>query len=201
MERAAFLDGLRARLDAAAPLAGAHPPPPPPAEVPAVRWPADERPPEERFAESLAGVRARLVDAGTLPAALDELDVRTAVRTTDRLELPAGVEELAVERAREADAGVTAAVAACATTGTVFTAADPGEPRLAGLLPRVHVVAVPREALVDTPGDVLRTLPERFPVGLPSALAASTGPSRSADIVGEVVYGVHGPLAVLVVLV
>jgi L-lactate utilization protein LutC len=201
MERAEFLAGLRARLDAAAPLAGAHPPPPPPAVVPAVRWGPDPRPREDRFAEALAGVRARLVDAVGLPAALEELEVRTAVRTTDAVELPASVEELPVERAREADAGVTAAVAACATTGTVFTAVAPGEPRLAGLLPRVHVVAVPRDVLVDTPGDVLRTLPERFPDGLPGALAASTGPSRSADIVGEVVYGVHGPLAVLVVLV
>ena len=201
MDRAEFLTGLRARLDAAPPLAGAHPPATAPAVVPPVRFAPDPRSREERFAAALEAVRARLVAEDDLAEALAALEVRTAVRTTDLLALPPDVDELPAGGAREADAGVTAGLAACAATGTVFTAARVDEPRLAGLLPRVHVVAVPRDALVETPGDVLRALPERFPDGLPSALAASTGPSRSADIVGEVVYGVHGPLAALVVLV
>src|SRR4051812_23638320 len=148
MERTEFLAGLCARLDTAPPLAGAHPPPGPPLRVPVVRWAPDARPLEERFAAALAGVRARLVEAEDLPAALAELEVRTAVRTRDAVALPPEVEELPLERAGEADAGLTGAVAACAATGTVFTAADPGEPRLAGLLPRVHVVAVARDTLV-----------------------------------------------------
>ncbi len=72
---------------------------------------------------------------------------------------------------------------------------------MASLLPRVHVVAVPRDTLVETPGDVLRDLPRVFPDGLPSAFALATGPSKSADIDGQVVYGVHGPLAVVAVLI
>jgi L-lactate utilization protein LutC len=72
---------------------------------------------------------------------------------------------------------------------------------MASLLPRVHVVAVPRDALVETPGDLLRDLEHVFPDGLPSAFALATGPSKSADIDGEVVYGVHGPLAVIAVFV
>jgi L-lactate utilization protein LutC len=63
------------------------------------------------------------------------------------------------------------------------------------------VVTVPREALVETPGDVLRDLPRVFPGGLPSVFSLATGPSKSADIDGQVVYGVHGPLAVVAVLV
>jgi L-lactate utilization protein LutC len=101
---------------------------------------------------------------------------------------------LPLERAEEADAGFTTARAACAVTGTVVIA---DEHRLASLLPRVHVVAVPRDRLVETPGDLLRDLPSLFPEGLPSAFALASGPSRSADIAGEVVYGVHGPLAVI----
>jgi L-lactate dehydrogenase complex protein LldG len=201
MERAAFLAGLRARLDSAPPLAGAHPPPPPPASVPRVAWQPDPRPLTDRFADALSGLRARLIDSEELPGALAELDVRTAVSTTDALALPPGIERLDLGRAREADAGVTLATAACASTGTVIAAAAPGEPRGISLLPRVHVAAVPRDALVETPGDVMRDLHSRFPAGLPSALSMITGPSRSADIVGEVVFGVHGPLAVLVVLV
>ena len=95
---------------------------------------------------------------------------------------------------------MTAAVAACAVTGTVVLAPSASETRMASLLPRVHVVAVPRDVLVETPGDVLRDLPRWFPDGLPSAFALASGPSKSADIDAEVTYGVHGPLAVIAVL-
>jgi L-lactate utilization protein LutC len=201
VNRDAFLARLRGRLAAAAPPATAHPPGPAPAVVPRVTWPADERSLEERFGAALEAVRGRLVEVEDLAGVLEELEVRTAVVTDERLPLPPGLERLPLERAAEADAGVTAAVAACATTGTVVVAPSPQETRMASLLPRVHVVAVPRELLVETPGDVLRELPRWFPDGLPSAFALATGPSKSADIDAEVTYGVHGPLAVIAVLV
>ena len=83
----------------------------------------------------------------------------------------------------------------------MIVAPSDNETRMASLLPRVHVVAVARETLVETPGDVLRDLPRVFADGLPSAFALATGPSKSADIDGQVTYGVHGPLAVVAVLV
>jgi L-lactate dehydrogenase complex protein LldG len=196
--REAFLARLRARLEHAAPPATAHPPGPPPAEVPRVTWPPEERTLEERFASALAKEHGRVATLEELPALLEELEVRTAVVLDERVPLPPGVERLPVERANEADAGFTAARAAAAATGTVVIA---DEQRLASLLPRVHVVAVPRETLVETPGDLLRDLASVFPDGLPAAFALATGPSRSADIDGEVVYGVHGPLAVIAVFV
>jgi L-lactate dehydrogenase complex protein LldG len=198
VRREAFLDRLRDARAGAPGLAGAHPPGPPPALVPRVAWRPNARGLEERFADALAGVRARLVAADALPAALAELEVRTAVATTDLVALPGGVTRLGLERVGEADAGVTAARAACAATGTVVLESSPEQPRLVSLLPRVHVAAVPRSSLVETPGEVLRGLGGG---PLPSALTLASGPSRSADIDGEVVYGVHGPLAVLVVLV
>jgi L-lactate dehydrogenase complex protein LldG len=146
-------------------------------------------------------VHGRVTTPSGLPDVLAELDVHTAVTTGEGLPLPAGIEALPLERAREADAGFTRARAACAATGTVVLAPSGNETRMASLLPRVHVVAVPREALVETPGDVLRDLPRVFPDGLPSAFALASGPSKSADIDGQVVYGVHGPLAVVAVLV
>jgi L-lactate utilization protein LutC len=200
MERDVFLGRLRERLEAAAPPATAHPPGPPPETVPRVTFPADERSLEERFGAALHAIRGRLVTIAELPGVLAELEVRTAVVTDERLPLD-GIERLPLERAEEADAGVTGAVAACAATGTVVVAPTATETRMASLLPRVHVVAVPREVLVETPGDVLRELPRWFPDGLPSAFALASGPSKSADIDAEVTYGVHGPLAVVAVLV
>ena len=198
MNRAAFLARLSTRLADPAPPGVAHPPAPPPAAVPRVDYPPDPRSLEARFADELAAVNGRVATLGELPALLEELEVRTAVMTDERIPLPDGVERLPLERAEHADAGFTTARAACAVTGTVVVA---DEFRLASLLPRVHVVAVPRDRLVETPGDILRDLPSLFPDGLPSAFALASGPSRSADITGEVVYGVHGPLAVIALFV
>jgi L-lactate utilization protein LutC len=201
MNREAFLARLSDRLAHAAPPATVHPPAPPPAEVPRVPFPPDERPLEARFAAALEAVHGRVTTPSELPAVLAELDVHTAVVTDDALPLPDGIERLPLDRAREADAGFTRARAACAATGTVVVAPSESETRLASVLPRVHVVAVPREVMVETPGDVLRDLPRVFGDELPSAFALATGPSKSADIDGQVVYGVHGPLAVVAVLV
>jgi L-lactate utilization protein LutC len=198
VNREAFLARLASRLADPAPPGVAHPPAPPPATVPRVDYPPDPRSLEERFAAELDAVRGRVATLDELPALLAELDVRTAVMTDERIPLPDGIERLPLERAEQADAGFTTARAACAVTGTVVVA---DEFRLASLLPRVHVVAVPRDRLVETPGDVLRDLPSLFPDGLPSGFALASGPSRSADIAGEVVYGVHGPLAVIALFV
>jgi hypothetical protein len=200
VNREDFLRRLSDRLAAAAPSAVVHPPGPPPDEVPRVGFPPDDRPLEERFADALVAMRGRVATREELPALLDGLEVRTAVVTDDTL-VPEGLERLPLERARDADAGFTRARAACAATGTVVLAASADETRMASLLPRVHVVAVPRDTLVETPGDVLRDLPRVFPDGLPSAFALATGPSKSADIDGRVVFGVHGPLAVIAVLI
>jgi L-lactate utilization protein LutC len=201
VNREAFIDRLRARLADPAPPGVSHPPGLPPDEVPRVTWPPDERSLEERFAAALTAVRGRVATVEELPALLEELGVETAVVTDERVPLPPGVERLPLERARDADAGFTAARAAAAVTGTVVVAASDAETRMASLLPRVHVVAIDRGTLVETPGDLLRDLARVFPDGLPSAFALATGPSKSADIDGEVVYGVHGPLAVIAVFV
>jgi L-lactate utilization protein LutC len=200
VNREHFLQRLSDRLKYAAPPATVHPPGPPPAEEPRVGFPPDERPLEERFGDALVAMRGRVAAREELPALLEELEVRTFVATDDAL-VPEGLERLPLEQARDADAGFTRARAACAATGTVVLAASETETRMASLLPRVHVVAVPRDVLVETPGDVLRDLPRLFPDGLPSAFALATGPSKSADIEGRVVFGVHGPLAVIAVLV
>lgn len=198
MNRDLFLSRLAARLADPAPPGVAHPPAPPPATVPRVDYPPDPRSLEERFAAELDAVHGRVATLEELPALLEQLDVRTAVVLDERIPLPEGIERLPLERVAEADAGFTTARAACAVTGTVVVA---DEFRLASLLPRVHVVAVPRDRLVETPGDVLRDVASLFPDGLPSAFALASGPSRSADIAGEVVYGVHGPLAVIALFV
>src|SRR3954470_18926966 len=164
--REAFLARLASRLADPAPSGVAHPPAPPPETVPRGDYPPDSRSLEERFAAELDAVHGRVATPAELPALLAELDVRTAVMTDERIPLPDGIERLPLGRAEEADAGFTTARAACAVTGTVVVA---DEFRLASLLPRVHVVVVPRDRLVETPGDILRDLASLFGEGLPPA--------------------------------
>jgi L-lactate dehydrogenase complex protein LldG len=96
------------------------------------------------------------------------------------------------------DVGVTGATAGLAESGTVVLVHGPGRPRMASLIPEVHI------ALLDA-GKMARTMAHWAHEN--SALAANTtnlvfvtGPSRTGDIEQELNLGVHGPRHVHVVL-
>ncbi len=92
----------------------------------------------------------------------------------------------------DAALGVSLARAAIAETGSLLLDARDG--RRAQLLPPVHMVWV-REA------DVVATLSEAIegaPIAETAALALHSGPSKSGDIGGMLVTGVHGPGRVIV---
>jgi L-lactate dehydrogenase complex protein LldG len=111
---------------------------------------------------------------------------------------PAGHAET-LERLARVPVGLTGADAGLADTGSLVLGHGPGRPRLASLLPPVHVAVLPVSRLL--PG-----LPA-FLAAHPDALEASsnivivTGPSRTADIELIAVFGVHGPKRLEVVLV
>lgn len=93
--------------------------------------------------------------------------------------------------------GVTGGEALLAETGSVVVTTGPGRPRLASLVGDVHVAVVPVDRVVpslrawldDTVGDDTANT------------VVITGPSRTGDIEGILVQGVHGPREVHVVLV
>lgn len=91
----------------------------------------------------------------------------------------------------DAAAGVTSAICAVAQTGSVLLSAGHGKRRMASLAPPVHIALVDR--LVPTIADAVALAPEATSVLV-------TGPSRTADIEGVLVNGVHGPGEVWVVL-
>jgi hypothetical protein len=106
--------------------------------------------------------------------------VRCATPLCEGLDL-AGYEPAA---ARDADAGIADVDAAAADTGTVVLEPSPQRPRLVTLLPPVCIFLVP--AGVIRP-DLAAAIGGR------SRWHLVTGPSRSGDIEGELVLGVHGP--------
>ncbi len=110
-----------------------------------------------------------------------------------------------VDAAKDAVLGITGADCLIAETGTVVVLAGPGRERSASLLPPKHLAVItPDTAIVpDIPalGPWLQSLAEQTQ-GMPSAVHFITGPSATADIELIKVNGIHGPVAmdVLVVL-
>lgn len=98
----------------------------------------------------------------------------------------------------EAEVGVTGALAAAADSGTIALGAAPGSPRRTSILPSVHVVLVALSCLKPTYADLIDLLDELDPK--PSGMQLVTGPSRSGDIEGAMIQGMHGPREVHVVL-
>ena len=144
--------------------------------------------------------------------------VRTAHPVLDEIGLPEALESRGImlfgpdggepdrqalrEKTLAAAVGVTGVDYAVAETGSVVLVARRGVPRLASLLPPVHVAVV-------TGGQVLPGLDELFALRRREMLRSPgrdyvnviSGPSRSADIEYTLVTGVHGPGEVHLVLV
>lgn len=94
--------------------------------------------------------------------------------------------------------GVTGAAAAIAESGTIAVVSGPGRPRLASLLPPVHVAVLREDRLYASLPALLAAHPGLAEQG--SNLVLITGPSRTADIEMTLTRGVHGPGEVHVVL-
>ena len=100
------------------------------------------------------------------------------------------------------DLGITGIDYAIAETGTVVINPRRGVPRMVSLAPPRHIAIVER-------GDVLPSLDEFFILARADFLNGShrgmmnliSGPSRTADIEGKIVTGIHGPLEAYLVIV
>lgn len=85
------------------------------------------------------------------------------------------------------DAAVTVADGAIAESGTVILTDSSTPDRLAALAPWWHIAVVPRPALVRTIGEAITAFPAD------PGIVWITGPSKTADVEGILIQGVHGP--------
>ena len=83
--------------------------------------------------------------------------------------------------------GVTRVSGAIAETGTLILRDRDASHRLGALAPWIHIALIDRSDIVRTVSDAVATFDED-----PSIIFI-TGPSKSADIEGVLVEGVHGP--------
>jgi len=114
------------------------------------------------------------------------------------------VEGSSPEDVAEADLGVTGAALAVAETGSILVAGNDPVPRLATMLPLIHVAVVDVRSIVpsleDVAGYLRRTAPGKGggPVRYASLVS---GPSRTADIEKTLSTGVHGPRELHIILI
>ncbi len=92
------------------------------------------------------------------------------------------------------DFSITTAKVAIAESGTVLLETSPDKPRLSSLAPPRHIVLIDRAKIVERLEEAMPHVSERTSVFI-------TGPSRTADIEGSLVHGVHGPKELIVVLI
>ncbi len=94
----------------------------------------------------------------------------------------------------DAEVGIASTVLAIAQTGSVCVKSGQGNSRLATLAPPINILIVHRNKIVPSLLEALELLPD-------GNVAFITGASRTADIEGVLVPGIHGPKEVLVCLV
>jgi L-lactate dehydrogenase complex protein LldG len=95
--------------------------------------------------------------------------------------------------------GLTGAHAALADTGSVVVVSGPGRGRIASLLPPTHIAVVRADQFYPSLGPFLAANASIAEVG--ANMVVITGPSRTGDIEGTLVLGVHGPGDLHVVLI
>lgn len=97
-----------------------------------------------------------------------------------------------------AGAGITGAQAALADTGTLALVSSPARPRLASLLPPLHIALVKTSQIFSNMAEFFAAQPDVTRNA--SNIVFVTGPSRTADIELTLQRGVHGPKFLHVVL-
>jgi L-lactate dehydrogenase complex protein LldG len=98
----------------------------------------------------------------------------------------------------QVDAGLSTAAGGIVETGSLFLQTGPDEPRLLSLVPPIHFVVLSRADFANTLLEMLRR--HDLAAGMPTNVLLISGPSKTADIEQTLVYGVHGPRQLVVLL-
>lgn len=83
--------------------------------------------------------------------------------------------------------GITKASAAIAESGTIMLNDGDTSARLGALAPWIHIAVIEEKDIVGSIGEAI----ERF--GDDPSIIFATGPSKTADVEGILIEGVHGP--------
>ncbi|MET0091708.1 MAG: lactate utilization protein [Candidatus Thiodiazotropha sp.] len=98
----------------------------------------------------------------------------------------------------EVDAALTGCLGAIAETGSLALWPSQAEPRLMSLVPPLHIVILEAERIAATFDELIRE--QNWAAQMPTNALLISGPSKSADIEQVLAYGVHGPKALVVLI-
>lgn len=96
------------------------------------------------------------------------------------------------------DAGITSVRGGVADTGAVVLWPTEHEPRLMSLVPSVHVAVLDADTIYNSLADMMAA--ENWSAGMPTNALLISGPSKTADIEFTLVFGVHGPKELIVII-
>lgn len=96
------------------------------------------------------------------------------------------------------DTSIIKAGCGIADVGVFGIASSPQEPRLASLITKNCIVILEKKDIVQSISDGVNKLKAN---SLPSNIIFIAGPSRTADIELQTVFGVHGPQQVYIILI
>lgn len=102
------------------------------------------------------------------------------------------------EQFETVDAGLTSTRGAIAETGSLWLWPTADESRQISLVPSMHIAVLDAERIEDTFFDVIEQ--NAWAEGMPTNALLISGPSKTADIEQTLVYGVHGPRELVVLL-
>lgn len=102
------------------------------------------------------------------------------------------------EQFETVDAGLTSTGGGIAETGSLWLWPTPDEPRQISLVPSIHIAVLDADRIEDTFFDVIEN--NDWAKGMPTNALLISGPSKTADIEQTLVYGVHGPRELVVIL-
>ncbi len=131
-----------------------------------------------------------------------ESAVRVGMAVASDLDIAAELEAGGIELVSEGDrfkydAGITDVQGAVAETGTLLCASDSTPRRSLSLVVPLHVAIVRKSDIVADHLDYWNAQTG----SMPSSLSLITGPSKTADIEGILVTGVHGPSKVFILVI
>jgi len=96
------------------------------------------------------------------------------------------------------DAGITSVRGGVADTGALVLWPDEHEPRLISLVPPVHVAVLDAHTIAGSLAEMMAV--EHWADGMPTNALLISGPSKTADIEFTLVFGVHGPKELVVLI-
>lgn len=143
---------------------------------------------------------------GVTPEQITEI-LQAYVDGEETVETSALVRTLRKQIQMQADTcawGITAADAVIANTGTLILAEDQGNGRIVSNIPYCHIAIVGLEKIYPTNDTAQEAIRASWKAGArkecPTYYSYITGPSRTGDIEGIMVAGMHGPQQVHVIL-